>query len=135
MLGIVFAWDLDRAYRSTLEALNELSAIHKRGVNFTIANLRLDATTPEGYWAFTVMSANAELERRTLSRRTNEGLEAARRRGARLGRPPVMTPDQIRTAREQIEVGGRTKASVARAMKVPRWTLARSLKRQEMAQA
>ncbi|MFC3544250.1 hypothetical protein [Nonomuraea ferruginea] len=31
---------------------------------------------------------------------TREGLEAARARGQRLGRPPAMTPEQIRHARD-----------------------------------
>jgi hypothetical protein len=31
---------------------------------------------------------------------TNEGLNTARARGARLGRPPAMTPEQVRHARD-----------------------------------
>jgi len=78
---MLVVWDLDRAYRSARDALNELDALQRQGVDFVIANLKVDTTTPEGYYVYTIMSANSEFERRTLSRRTREGLAAARRRG------------------------------------------------------
>lgn len=120
--------DLDRAYRSARDALDELHGLHERGVNFSIANLHVDTTTPEGYWVYTVMSANAELERRTLSRRTKEGLAAARLRGKRLGRPRKLTPRQVEDARRRLQARESTIAALAREYKVGRWTLARALK-------
>ena len=53
-------WDLDRAYRSARDALNELDALQRRGVNFVIANFKLDTTTPEGYYVYTIISANCK---------------------------------------------------------------------------
>lgn len=121
--------DLDRAYRSTIDALSELNILQKRGVNFTIANLHVDTTTPEGYWVYTVMSANAELERRTLSRRTKEGLAAARLRGKILGRPRKLTTSQVEDARKRLLLQNCTIMSLASEFKVKRWTLSRALKR------
>lgn len=72
----------------------------------------------------------AEFERRTLSQRTKEGMAAARKKGSRIGRPRVLTDEQLQEARWRIEVGGKTTASVAREMDVPQWTLSRSLRRQ-----
>lgn len=128
---MLVVWDLDRAFRSVVDALTEAEKLRARGIHFRIANLHIDTSTPAGIFVYTMLSALAEFERRTLSQRTKEGLQAARRRGARIGRPPVMSETQLREARTLIEVEGNTKASVAREMKVPRWTLARSLKRQE----
>lgn len=70
---MLVVWDLDRAYRSARDALNEFSALDQRGVSFRAVNFPIDARTAEGYYCFTVMSANNELERRILSRRTKEG--------------------------------------------------------------
>ncbi|MBX3568394.1 MAG: recombinase family protein [Rhizobiaceae bacterium] len=131
---MLVVWDLDRAFRSVVDALTEAEKLRGRGVHFQIANLHIDTSTPAGIFVYTMLSALAEFERRTLPQRTKEGLEAARRRGARIGRPPVMSDDELRAARTLIDLPGNTKASVARAMKVPRWTLARSLKRRETAE-
>lgn len=124
-------WDLDRAYRSARDALNELDALEKRGVNFFIANLNLDTTTPHGKLLFTVMSGIAEFERDFLVQRTKEGIAAARARGARLGRPPKLTDIELSEAGLRVASGERL-ASVGRTFGVSGWTLARSLKRSRM---
>jgi hypothetical protein len=61
---MLVVWDLDRAFRSAKDALNELDLLHKRGVSFRIASLKIDTTTPEGYFVYTIMGAVAEFERR-----------------------------------------------------------------------
>ena len=47
----------------------------------------LDFSTEIGEVIFSILAALAQFERRTISRRTKEGLEAARKRGVKLGRP------------------------------------------------
>ena len=126
-------WDLDRAFRSVVDALTEAEKLRARGVHFQIANLSIDTTTPAGIFVYTMLSALAEFERRTLSQRTKEGLQAARLRGARIGRPPRLTDGQLRDARDRIETGGESRASVARAMGVLTWTLSRALHREDEA--
>lgn len=126
---MLVVWDLDRAFRSVVDALTEAEKLRARGVHFQIANLSIDTSTPAGIFVYTMLSALAEFERRTLSQRTKEGLAAARKRGARIGRPPVMSQRQIGEARRLIDVGGLTPSGAARELGIPRWTLIRSLKR------
>lgn len=126
---MLVVWDLDRAFRSVVDALTEAEKLRARGIHFKIAYLDIDTTSPAGIFVYTMLSALAEFERRTLSQRTKEGLEAARRRGARIGRPRVMTDDQVRTAHALLARPGYTTASVAKQLGIPRWTLCRSLKR------
>lgn len=126
---MLVVWDLDRAFRSVVDALTEAEKLRQRGVHFKIANLNIDTSTPAGIFVYTMLSALAEFERRTLSQRTKEGMEAARKRGAKIGRPPVMSAGQIREARRLIEADGLTPSGAARELGVPRWTLIRSLKR------
>lgn len=126
---MLVVWDLDRAFRSVVDALTEAEKLRLRGVHFQIANLNIDTTTPAGIFVYTMLSALAEFERRTLSQRTKEGLQAARRRGKRIGRPPTLTERQVHDARHRIESAGRSASSVAREIGIPRWTLSRAIRR------
>lgn len=125
---MLVVWDLDRAFRSVVDALTEAEKLRKRGVHFRIATLNIDTSTPAGMFVYTMMSALAEFERRTLSQRTKEGLAAARQRGARLGRPPKLTGEQIREAKQRIASGERV-SIIADDYGVAAWTLSRALRR------
>lgn len=123
-------WDLDRAFRSVLDAVTQAERLRQKGVEFQIANLQIDTATPAGMLVYTVLSAFAEFERRLLVQRTKEGLAAARRRGARLGRPPKLDAAQLDQARERLLSEDSTTASIAKEFGVAPWTLTRSLRRQ-----
>lgn len=127
-------WDLDRAYRSSSQALNELERLTARGVAIHIVNLAIDTTTPAGFFVFTMLAALATFERQTLSVRTREGLAAARRRGQVLGRPRKLSGADILLATERIAAGA-TVGNVAGQLGVAEWTLRRSIRRskQELA--
>lgn len=129
---MLVVWALDRAYRSTKDALTQLDALRARGIHFKIANLNIDTSTPAGMFVYTLLSALAEFERSTLSERTREGMKAAKKRGRRIGRPPALNDAQLKEARRRIKHDCQSVSQVARDMNVPRWTLARSLKRQAL---
>jgi DNA invertase Pin-like site-specific DNA recombinase len=122
-------WDLDRAFRSVIDAITQAERLRANGIEFEVANLQVDTTTPAGMLVYTVMSAFAEFERRMLIQRTKEGLEAARKRGKRLGRPPKLTPPQLAEARSRLSSPDETIVKVARELGVAPWTLSRALNR------
>lgn len=126
---MLVVWDLDRAYRSVIDALTEAEKLRARGIEFQIANLQIDTSTPAGLFVYTMVGALAEFERRTLSQRTREGLAAARRRGSRLGRPAKLTDQQLHHARCQLDANAATMRGLAEKYGVARWTLSRSLRR------
>lgn len=73
--GDIFViWDLDRAYRSAKDALNELDNLRERGIEIQIASIDIDTSTPHGMLIYTFISGLAEFERRLLSERTKQGL-------------------------------------------------------------
>lgn len=132
--GDIFViWDLDRAYRSAKDALVELDRLRSRGIEIQIASLSVDTSTPHGMLIYTFISGLAEFERRLLSERTKQGLQAACRRGKRLGRPPKMSKDQVLAARRKLEAGEASVAELAAKYGVHPWTLTRSIQRMKEA--
>lgn len=122
-------WDTDRAYRSAREALNEIDSLCRRGIKLLVVNFPIDTTTAEGYFFLTVILGACEYERNILSRRTKEGLAAARLRGQVLGRPRKLTDTQIIEARRRLQRHEISKVRLAEEYEVGRWTLDRALKR------
>lgn len=128
--GDVFViWDLDRAYRSAKDALNELDNLRERGIEIQIASFDIDTSTPHGMLIYTFISGLAEFERRLLSERTKQGLAAARKRGQRLGPPPKMTEAQILAAKQKIDAKEASIAEMARFYCVHPSTIMRSIRR------
>ena len=125
----VVVWDLDRAFRSTVDAVMTAEALRKRGVHFRIVSLNIDTATPEGELYYTLMAAMAQFERRMLSRRTKEGMAAAKRRGVRMGRPRKLDAETIATAHRYVTEQGYPCAYVAKLIGVSRITLQRAFKR------
>ena len=76
------------------------AGLRRRGVGFRSLHEALDTTTPGDRLVFHVFAALAEFIRELIVEGTREGLDAARARGQRLGRPPAMTAEQIRQARD-----------------------------------
>ena len=74
------------------------------------------------------MAALAEFERALNSERTRAGLEAAKRRGRKLGRKPKLTPKQVIRARRWIKAG-LSPQKVARRLSIARSTLYLALAR------
>lgn len=121
--------DLDRAFRSTVDAILTAEQLRERGIEFQIVTMNLDTTTPAGEFFYTIMAAYGQFERRNLSRRTKEGLVAARLRGKRLGRPPKMSKRQVMSARLKIDANEATLEELAALNGVHPWTLTRSMRR------
>ncbi|MGB0659547.1 MAG: recombinase family protein [Mangrovicoccus sp.] len=91
----LLVWDLDRAFRSTLDAITTSEELRRRKIRLRIVRMNLDTSTAEGELFYTMMAAFAQFERRILSRRTREGIEAARSAGTILGRPCALDRDTV----------------------------------------
>ncbi|MGH1399495.1 MAG: recombinase family protein [Alphaproteobacteria bacterium] len=120
--------DLDRAFRSSIDAMLTADALRGRGVKMRILSLPIDTTTAEGELFYTMVAAFANFERRIISRRTKEGLEAAKRRGVVLGRRCILSPEQVRAAHRKL-TSGATYAELAATLGVSRQTLQRAFQR------
>jgi DNA invertase Pin-like site-specific DNA recombinase len=87
---LLLVWKLDRAFRSTLDALSTLRELEHRAVGFSsLTQPELDTTSPTGRLVFTILSAVAEMERSLIADRVKEGMKLAASRGVKMGRPSV----------------------------------------------
>lgn len=86
---VVLAWALDRLGRSLIDLLDTLGELEAAGVALVLHQQAIDTTTPAGRMFFQVTGAFAEFERAMISSRVKAGLERAKARGVRLGRPRI----------------------------------------------
>lgn len=114
---------LDRLGRSLQDLITIVAALRKQGIGFRSLHEALDTTTAGGRLVFHVFAALAEFIRELIIEGTREGLDAARARGTRLGRPPAMTSEQILHARAMLARPDASIASIARLLGVSRSTL------------
>lgn len=123
-------WRLDRLGRSIRHLIDQLDGLANRGVGFRTLQESIDTTSPGGRLVFHVFAALAEFERDLIRERTNAGLQAARARGRKGGRPPQLTADQVKAARRMYEQQDMTVAQIGSVLGVSRTTIYRTLNRQ-----
>jgi DNA invertase Pin-like site-specific DNA recombinase len=120
-------WKLDRLGRSLGHLVETVTKLAEREVAFRSLQEQIDTTTPGGKLVFHVFAALAEFERDLIRERTLAGLAADRARGRRGGRPPVMTADKVRAARELYASRQYTVAAIAKTLGVSRASVYRHL--------
>lgn len=96
---VLVVWRLDRLGRSLLDLLGTIEKLHSREVGFRSLTETIDTTNATGRLMFQIMGALAEFERSLIAERTKAGLNAARERGVRLGRPSLVTVEQAEQVR------------------------------------
>ena len=107
-----------------------MTALQAQGVAFRSLTEQMDTTTPHGAFLFSVFGALAQYERALTQERIRAGMEAARRRGRRGGRPKVISTEQLETILAALHAGA-SKAAVCRTFGVKRTTLYEALARAE----
>lgn len=121
-------WRLDRLGRSLRSLIDVMALLEASSAEFESITEGIDTSTSGGKLYFHMMGALAQFERDLIAERTRAGLDAARARGVKLGRPRKLTGQQIQHARQQIMSGGQTIRGMAQIFRVDRKTLERALK-------
>lgn len=120
---VVLAWALDRLGRSLVDLLDTLGEWEAAGAALVLHQQAIDTTTPAGRMFFQVTGAFAEFERAMIRSRVMAGLDRARARGVRLGRP--RTGAKVEAAiRTRLKAGEGVK-KVAKAIGVGNGTVSR----------
>lgn len=123
----VLVFKLDRLGRSVLHLADLLVRFQREGIHFCSLSEGINTTTPGGKLIFHVFAAVSEFHRDIIVENTVLGVEAARRRGKRLGRPPVLSADSIVDAQRLIAQEGLTITEAAKRLGAARTTLGRHL--------
>lgn len=125
----IIVWRLDRLSRSLMTLIIELEALKELRLGFRSLTENIETVTPAGQLFFHVVGAFAQFERDVIRERTNAGLDAARRAGKQLGRPPSINEAQWRQAVELMEPPhNMSAAAVAKLLGVSRQAISKRLK-------
>jgi len=127
-MNIVAVVRFDRWARSVKHLVTTLDDFRCRAVDFVSVSDGIDTTTSAGRFSFNVIAAVAQLEADLCRERTIQGLQAARRRGAKIGRPKKAI--ELTKARVLL-AQGKSYREVARILKVGTSTLHRAIKQAE----
>jgi DNA invertase Pin-like site-specific DNA recombinase len=120
-------WKLDRLARSTRQLLETVELLSKRQMGFKTVTQDIDTTNAGGRLIFTVFGAIAEFEREIIRERTRAGLDAARSRGRKGGRPRSLSDKDLKQARALLTDPEITVEDIARRFGVGPSTLYRYL--------
>lgn len=114
---VIVVWRLDRLGRSLKELIETVTDLAARGIELKSLKENIDTATPTGKFLFHIMAALTEFERDLISERTQAGLEAARARGRRGGRPTATKKMSVAALSQARELYASQQMSVAEIMK------------------
>ena len=124
---VLIVWKLDRLARSLKQLIETVEDLGTRGIGFRSLTEAIDTTSAGGRLTFHIFGAMAEFERSIIRERTRAGLDAARARGRKGGRPPALSKKDVAAARAMLSDPDITMEDVAARMKVAPSTLYRHL--------
>jgi DNA invertase Pin-like site-specific DNA recombinase len=119
----VLVWKFDRFARSVAHLLSALDEFNHLGIRFISVQDQVDTQSPLGKAMFTIIGAMAELESALIAERVKAGMEAARARGKKLGRPA--TPSHFVARIEKL--AGTTDMSIRQIQEVLKGRVSRSV--------
>ena len=94
-VDVVVCAKLDRLARSVRHLIELTEEFQALGAHLVVTDQAIDTSTPSGRLLFHVLSSIAEFERDLIVERIHAGLRAARRRGAKLGRPRAVRDPKL----------------------------------------
>ena len=95
----VIVWKLDRLGRSLRDLIDLVAEMQKLGVNFVSIQDSINTETATGRFTFNIFASLAEFEREIISERTKAGLQSARARGRKGGRPKGLSKENLSKAK------------------------------------
>jgi DNA invertase Pin-like site-specific DNA recombinase len=114
-------WRLDRLGRSLPHLIETITHLENQGIGFKSVTEQIDTTTSGGKLIFHIFGALAEFERNLIRERTRAGLQAARARGRKGGRPKLdPTNKKAQLARSLYQDKSRTVVDICKALNISR---------------
>ena len=123
---VVIAHSMDRLARNLDDLRHTVQTLTKRGVVVEFVKEHLTFTgedSPMANLLLSVMGAFAEFERALIKERQLEGIAIAKQKGVYKGRKKVLSADDVKQIKAQLEQPGAKKAVIAREWGISRGTL------------
>ena len=90
----IVVWRLDRLSRSLKDLIEMVTLLESKGIGLKSLQEAIDTSSSSGKLIFHIFGALAEFERNLIRERTHAGLQAARARGRKGGRPKSLDKDK-----------------------------------------
>jgi DNA invertase Pin-like site-specific DNA recombinase len=126
----VVVWKLDRLGRSLKDLIELVEGFKELGVDFVSLQDGINTTTPTGRFTFNVFASLSEFEREMIRERTKAGLDAAKARGRKGGRPAGLSKaamEKAKSARILFDSKAKTVEEIAQILGIGRATCYRYL--------
>lgn len=125
---VVIVAELTRVSRSTIDLIDIVKRIQEAGADIkSLKESWLDTTTSGGKLMLTIFAGLAEFERDLIVERVKDGMETAKRKGVKLGRPTVNL-NKIEHAMEMYKTGEYTNPQIWDICGITKSTFYRELK-------
>ena len=119
-------WRLDRLGRSLKQLIETAEKLKTRKIHLVSLTEHLDTTTATGMLFFQFVAMLAEFERNLISERTKAGLDAARARGRKGGRPKILPKSKkVQLAQQLFADKSNEIADICKTLNISRSTLYR----------
>lgn len=122
----VMVWSVDRLGRSLKDLVMTMEEIRNAGADLYLHQQGIDTGSVTGRLMFSFFGIMAEFEREMIRERVLSGLEKAKRKGVKLGRPshaPIVAK-QVAQLRQQ----GLSQVKIAKRLKISQPAVSRMLK-------
>lgn len=120
---VLVVWRLDRLGRSLKHLIELMNEMEQAGIGFCSLQESINTTTPGGKLVFHIFGALAEFERNLIRERTKAGLDAARARGRKGGRPKSLDLAQRTLAVDLYDQRKHTVDEICRTLGISKPTL------------
>lgn len=118
----LYVESISRIARSTKDLLDIVEELQSKRVGFVSLKESIDTTTAQDRFVLTLFGALSELERATIRQRQREGIDAAKSRGRKLGRPAAEYPTGWESAFSRWMSGDETATATMKALGLRRTT-------------
>tara|TARA_R110001583_G_scaffold145989_1_gene298004 strand:- start:218 stop:811 length:594 start_codon:yes stop_codon:yes gene_type:complete len=130
-LDEIFCTKLDRLGRNTRDMISIIEELNSNNVHVTFIDDGISTIGTMGKMTITILAAVAQAERERILERTNEGREAAIKRGVKMGRKQQIPEDRKQEIVFMFRIGGQTKTALASDFKISRTKLYQILEEYE----
>lgn len=134
---IVYIVEIARLSRSTKDLIDIVDIIKAKGASLKSINdtwLDTSSANPMSEFLLTVMGALGQMERAMITQRVKEGVEVAKRKGVKMGRPTA-NKTKVSHALELYDAGEHTVKQIVDITGISKATLFRKLKAREESEA